>query len=66
MNHVRSEEVLHSAKEERNIIDMAKRRKANWIGLFYSIPFISYSSRSNMTGQYNHWILNASLCMIFK
>jgi hypothetical protein len=32
MNHVRSEEVLHSAKEERNIIDTAKGRKANWIG----------------------------------
>jgi hypothetical protein len=29
---VRNEEVLHRVKEERNIIDTVKRRKANWIG----------------------------------
>jgi hypothetical protein len=32
MNNVRSEDVLPSAKEERNIIDTTKGRKANWIG----------------------------------
>jgi hypothetical protein len=26
------EEVLHTAKEERNILHTIKRRKANWIG----------------------------------
>jgi hypothetical protein len=26
------EEVLHTVKEERNILDTIKRRKANWIG----------------------------------
>jgi hypothetical protein len=29
---VRNEEVLHTAKEERNIVHTIKRRKANWIG----------------------------------
>jgi hypothetical protein len=29
---VRNEEVLHRVKEERNILDTIKRRKANWIG----------------------------------
>jgi hypothetical protein len=29
---VRNEEVLHSVKEERNILHRIKRRKANWIG----------------------------------
>jgi hypothetical protein len=29
---VRNEEVLHRVKEERNIIQTVKRRKANWIG----------------------------------
>jgi hypothetical protein len=29
---VRNEEVLHRAKEERNIVHTIKRRKANWIG----------------------------------
>jgi hypothetical protein len=29
---VRSEEILHSVKEERNIVHTIKRRKANWIG----------------------------------
>jgi hypothetical protein len=29
---VRNEEVLHRVKEERNIVDTIKRRKANWIG----------------------------------
>jgi hypothetical protein len=29
---VRNEEVLHSVKEERNIIHTIKRRKANCIG----------------------------------
>jgi hypothetical protein len=29
---VRNEEVLHSVKEERNIVHTIKRRKANWIG----------------------------------
>jgi hypothetical protein len=31
-NRVRNEEVLHRVKEERNILDTIKRRKANWIG----------------------------------
>jgi len=30
--HVINEEVLHRVKEERNILHMIKRRKANWIG----------------------------------
>jgi hypothetical protein len=29
---VRNEEVLHTVKEERNILHTIKRRKANWIG----------------------------------
>jgi hypothetical protein len=29
---VRNEEVLHRVKEERNILNTMKRRKANWIG----------------------------------
>jgi hypothetical protein len=31
-DHVRNEEVLQRAKEERNILQTIKRRKANWIG----------------------------------
>jgi hypothetical protein len=29
---VRNEEVLHRVKEERNIVHIIKRRKADWIG----------------------------------
>jgi hypothetical protein len=29
---VRSEEVLHRDKEKREILNVVKRRKANWIG----------------------------------
>jgi hypothetical protein len=29
---VRSEEILHRVKEERNILHIIKSRKANWIG----------------------------------
>jgi len=29
---VKNEEVLHTVKEERNILHTIKRRKANWIG----------------------------------
>jgi hypothetical protein len=29
---VRNEEVLHRVKEERNMLQTIKRRKANWIG----------------------------------
>jgi hypothetical protein len=31
-DHVRNEEVLHTVKEERNILHKIKRRKANWSG----------------------------------
>jgi hypothetical protein len=31
-DRVRNEEVLHTVKEERNILHTVKRRKANWIG----------------------------------
>jgi hypothetical protein len=31
-NRVRNEEVLQRVKEERNILQRIKRRKANWIG----------------------------------
>ena len=31
-NCVKNEEVLHTVKEERNILHTIKRRKANWIG----------------------------------
>ena len=31
-DHVRSEEVLHTVKEERKIIHKITRRKAKWIG----------------------------------
>jgi hypothetical protein len=31
-DRVRSEEVLHTVKEEMNIVHTVKRRKANWIG----------------------------------
>jgi len=30
---VRNEEVLHRVKEDRNILHIIKRGKANWIGL---------------------------------
>jgi hypothetical protein len=30
--HVRNEEVLHTVKKDRNILQRRKRRKANWIG----------------------------------
>ena len=29
---IKYEEVLHRVKEERNILDIIKSRKANWIG----------------------------------
>jgi hypothetical protein len=29
---VRNEQILHRAKEERNILHRIKRRKTNWIG----------------------------------
>jgi hypothetical protein len=29
---VKNEEILHGAGEERNILHIVKRRKANWIG----------------------------------
>jgi hypothetical protein len=32
MGHVNNEAVLHRAKEERNILHIIRRRKANWIG----------------------------------
>jgi hypothetical protein len=31
-DRVRNEEVLHSVKEEGNIVHTIKRRKVNWIG----------------------------------
>jgi hypothetical protein len=31
-DRVKNEEVLHKIKEERNILHIIKRRKANWIG----------------------------------
>jgi hypothetical protein len=31
-DRVRNEEVLHRVKEERNVLRIRKRRKANWIG----------------------------------
>jgi hypothetical protein len=31
-DHVRNEEVLQRVKEENNILQTIKRRKANWIG----------------------------------
>jgi hypothetical protein len=31
-DRVRNEDVLHTVKEERNIVHTIKRRKANWIG----------------------------------
>jgi hypothetical protein len=31
-DRVRNEEVLHTVKEERNILHKIKRRKAKWIG----------------------------------
>jgi hypothetical protein len=30
-DRIRNEEVLHRVKEERNILQTVKRRKANWI-----------------------------------
>jgi hypothetical protein len=33
-DRVRNEEVLHRVKEERNILQTIKIRKANWIGHF--------------------------------
>jgi hypothetical protein len=29
---VRNEEVLHTVKEDRNVLPTVRRRKANWIG----------------------------------
>jgi len=31
-DRVINKEVLHRVKEKRNILDIIKRRKANWIG----------------------------------
>jgi hypothetical protein len=31
-DRVRNEEILHRVKEDRNILQTVKRRKANWIG----------------------------------
>ena len=31
-DHVRNEEVLQRVKEERNVLQTMKRKKANWIG----------------------------------
>jgi len=31
-DHVRNEEMLHRAKQQRNILHIVKSRKANWIG----------------------------------
>ena len=31
-DHVRNEEVLHTVKEQRNILHEINKRKANWIG----------------------------------
>jgi hypothetical protein len=31
-DRVRNEEVLHRIKEERNALQIIKRRQANWIG----------------------------------
>jgi hypothetical protein len=31
-DHVRNEVVLHTVKEERNILHTVERRKSNWIG----------------------------------
>jgi hypothetical protein len=31
-DRVRNEEVLHTVKEERNVLHTVTRRKANWIG----------------------------------
>jgi len=32
INHVRNEEVLQRVKEESNILQAIRRRKANWVG----------------------------------
>jgi hypothetical protein len=31
-NHVRNEEVLQRVKEEKNILQIIEKRRANWIG----------------------------------
>jgi hypothetical protein len=33
-DHVENEEILHRAKEERNVLLTIKRREANWIGQY--------------------------------
>jgi hypothetical protein len=57
-DRVRNEEVLHSVKEERNILHKIKRRKANWIGHILRRNFIlkhviegKLEGRLEMTGR---------------
>ena len=35
-DHVRNEEVLRKVKEERNVLQTIKRKKANWIGHIFN------------------------------
>jgi hypothetical protein len=39
-DRVRKETVLHSVKEERNVLREIKRRKANWIGHTCLVKYI--------------------------
>jgi hypothetical protein len=50
--HVKSEEVLHRVKEERNILHTIKRRKVNWIGyILNSNCFLKHVTAAKIEGQ---------------
>ena len=49
---VRNDKVLHRVKEERNIIDITTRRKANWIGHILSKNcLLKHTIEGNMKGE---------------
>jgi hypothetical protein len=51
-DHVRNEEVLHRGKEDRNILNTIKRRKANWIGhIFHRNCLLKHVIDGNLEGR---------------
>jgi len=48
---VSNEEVLHRVKEEINIVQRIKRRKANWIGhILHSNCFLKHAIEGKIVG----------------
>jgi hypothetical protein len=51
-DHVRNEEVLHTAKEERNILQTIKRAKAKWIGhILHRNCLLKQATEGKLEGQ---------------